>query len=193
MGWTISEPDPAHRPLDRRQALVQAAFNGIAKHGLEGLRLRDVAVKAGIDHSTVHHHFATKQDLVAEVVTYATRQFWPTMPAEGEPKARLHHHLTALTALMHERPELFVVLHEFDARVRRDPAVRAIVQRHEAGWRVVLTDLFLSGAGNGVWRDCLNPSNAAELIIATVKGVSLIPDQAAAVLHDLVTEPMKRP
>lgn len=50
---------------DRRQALVEAAFRCIAEKGFEGLRLRDVAAKVGIDHSTLHYHFPTKEDLVA--------------------------------------------------------------------------------------------------------------------------------
>ena len=53
-----------------------AAFERVAEIGFEGLRLRQVAEQVGIDHSTLHHHFATKQALVAAVAEYTTRQFW---------------------------------------------------------------------------------------------------------------------
>ena len=56
---------------DRRQALVEAAYRRIAECGFEGLRLRDVAAEVGIDHSTIHHYFPTKQALVTAVVDYA--------------------------------------------------------------------------------------------------------------------------
>ena len=58
-----------------RQALVEAAFYAIAVKGFKGLRLHDGATKVGINHSTLHPYFSTKEDLVAGVVEYATRLF----------------------------------------------------------------------------------------------------------------------
>jgi AcrR family transcriptional regulator len=53
------------------------------RQGFEELRLRDVASEVGIDHSTLHHHYATKQDLVAGVVEHAAQQFWPSSRRTG--------------------------------------------------------------------------------------------------------------
>ena len=60
---------------------MRAAYARVAEIGFEGLRLRQVAEQVGIDHSTLHHHFATKQALVAAVAEYTTRQFWTTAPS----------------------------------------------------------------------------------------------------------------
>ncbi|WP_445189237.1 TetR/AcrR family transcriptional regulator [Pseudonocardia sp. Cha107L01] len=67
---------------------MRAAFDLIAQKGLEGLRLRDVAAVVGLDHSTLHHYFPTKEDLIVEVVGYATGQLATTMPPEGTPPSR---------------------------------------------------------------------------------------------------------
>lgn len=168
---------------DRRQALVEAAFRRIAEGGFEGLRLRDVAAEAGIDHSTLHHYFPKKEDLVAGVVEYATRQFWWTAPAGGDPGEKLRGHLAALGRMVGERPELFVVMGELDLRASRDEAVRAIVERHEEGWREVLAGVFEEGVEEDTWAAKLDVHAAVELVIATVKGVRLIPDDAEAVLR----------
>jgi len=165
---------------DRKQALIAAAFDTIATKGFEGLRLRDVATRAGIDHSTLHHHFATKQALIADVVLWATSQFWPTMPPDGPARQRLRTHLDALAEMIQQRPELFVVLDEFDTRARRDPDVQAVVTRLEAGWRRALGQLFTDGGHD-------DPQTATELVIATVKGVRLAPQHAGAVLGQLAT------
>jgi AcrR family transcriptional regulator len=170
---------------DRRQALVRAAFGCIADKGFEGLRLRQVAAEVGIDHSTLHHYFATKADLVAGVVEYATRQFWPTMPAEGSASERLHHHLTALARMITEQPALFTVMAELDLRARRDPAVRAIIDRHEEGWRIVLGDVLRRAAKDGALTQQLDVAAGVELIIAAVKGVGRLPDRADDVLAQL--------
>jgi AcrR family transcriptional regulator len=157
--------------VNRQEALVQAAYDAIARKGFEGLRLRGVAAEAGIDHSTLHHYFATKEDLVSAVVDYATGQLRAT-PAQGSTSEKLRRHLDVLTAAIAERPELFVVLRELDLRATRDPAVRATVASREEGWRASLTEV-------------LGDPAAAELVIATVKGVSLRPDLAPAVLGRL--------
>jgi AcrR family transcriptional regulator len=170
---------------ERRQALVRAAFGCIAERGFEGLRLRDVAAEVGIDHSTLHHYFASKQDLVAGVVDYATRQFWPTMPAEGGAIDRLQHHLAALGRMIREQPALFTVMGELDLRARRDPAIRAIIDRHEAGWRIVLEEVLRRGAKEGALTRDLDVAAGIELIIAAVKGVRQLPERAEDVLAQL--------
>ncbi|OZM83849.1 TetR/AcrR family transcriptional regulator [Pseudonocardia sp. MH-G8] len=162
----------------RRTQLVEAAFGRVADAGFEGLRLRQVAEDVGIDHSTLHHHFATKQDLVEAVAAYTTRQFWGTSPQA--PGAGLRGHLRALHRLMDERPDLFAVTVELDLRARRDPAVAAAMAAYEAGWREVLvrtlTDLVP------------DPETAAELVIAAVKGVRLVPQVAGPVLERLADQ-----
>jgi AcrR family transcriptional regulator len=170
---------------ERRQALVEAAFRRIAERGFEGLRLRDVAAEVGIDHSTLHHYFPTKEDLVAGVVEYATRQFWWTTPAEGRLAEKLHRHLVALGRMIGEWPELFAVMGELDLRASRDEAVRSIVGRHEEGWRTALDAILRRGAEEGAWAEGLDTSTGVELIIAAVKGVRLVPGGAEDVLRQL--------
>src|SRR3954467_13050865 len=154
-------------PSDRRQALIEAAFALIAERGFEGLRLRDVAAQAGIDHSTLHHHFATKQDLIDVVVGHTVQQFRASRPADATPET-LHLHLTGLARLARERPDLSVVMRELDLRATRDPAVRAIIGRHEKGWRMALAKRL-----EAVGLDGRERSESVELVIATVKGISL--------------------
>jgi AcrR family transcriptional regulator len=171
--------------MDRRQALVDAAFRCIAERGLEGLRLRPVAADAGIDHSTLHHYFATKQELMSAVLEHVTRQFWVTMPAEGSAAEQLRHHFTALGELIRRQPELFVVLAELDLRGQRDPEVGQVIERVEAGWRESLTEVWRRGARQRAWAAPLAQDTAVELIISVVKGVRLLPDRAESVLRGL--------
>lgn len=171
-----NERNPEHP--DRRQTLVEAAFRLIAERGFEGLRLRDVARAAGIDHSTLHHYFSTKEDLIADVVDHATRQAWTGVPARAEPVSEVRERLETMARMIEERPGLYVVLRELDLRATRDPATRAVVDERERGWREALTRLL---GETGV----PDAAAAAELIIAAVKGASLRPDTAVHVLGEL--------
>lgn len=192
-----SQRRPRGRPplvADRRQELVEAAFRTIAERGLEGLRLREVASAAGVDHSTIHHYFATKQDLLAAVVDFATRPFWGTTPQEGEPRDRLKRHLAAQAQMIAEQPALLAVLREFDLRAARDREVAKIIEAREAGWRAALRNVFASGAKKGDWVTGVAIEDAVELIIAAVKGASLHPrsaSEALAQLERLLVPPKK--
>jgi AcrR family transcriptional regulator len=169
----------------RRAELVEAAFHLVAQVGFEGLRLRQVAEAIGIDHSTLHHHVATKQDLIERVAEYATRPFWVTMPASADPVAQLRGHLAALKKIIIERPELLIVTAELDLRARRDPKVRALLDEFERGWRESLGDLLDRGTEVGAWHPATDRHSGVELIIAVVKGTRLSPHIAGLALDQL--------
>ncbi|MHA6620247.1 TetR/AcrR family transcriptional regulator [Pseudonocardia sp. DLS-67] len=165
---------------NRRAQLVSAAFRRVAESGFEGLRLRQVAEDVGIDHSTLHHHFATKQSLIEAVAAHTTRQFWETSPPAPDPAAALRAHLGVLQQMIVEQPDLFAVTVELDLRARRDAAVAAAMAQHESGWRERLVEILA-----GLVPD---PGTSTELVIATVKGVRLRPDVAGPVLDVLAAQ-----
>src|SRR5256884_797117 len=168
---------------DRRHALVEAAYRRIAECGFEGLRLRDVAAEVGIDHSTIHHYFPTKQALVTAVVDYATRQFWTSEPHAQAAAEELRRQLARLARMIVERPELHIVVRELDLRARRDAEVRAVVASREEGWRASLGELLARGAPGGARASAVDPAVAGELLIAAVKGASLDPQHAVGALR----------
>jgi AcrR family transcriptional regulator len=159
----------------RATELVRAAYAVVAEVGFEGLRLRRVAAEVGIDQSTLHHYFATKAALVEAVAEYATGRLAATAPPAGSADP-LGDHLRALADLMHTDPELLTVSAELDLRARRDPAVRETLSAAESGWRAMLTGLLAD-----------HPPDAAELVIASVKGVRLAPELAPAVFERLLS------
>ncbi|MCM6773701.1 TetR/AcrR family transcriptional regulator [Nocardia sp. CDC159] len=171
--------------VDRRSEIVWMAFDQLARRGFEGLRLRQIAGDVGIDHSTLHHHFPGKQDIVAEIARYAIGRFG-VAPPEGAGAAEcLRGYLNHLRELLASSPEVFVVTAELDLRARRDPAVREIMARHEENRRDRLREVLAAGVAEGAWSARVDPVDAAELVIATVKGLQLAPDTAAAALAQL--------
>lgn len=159
--------------------------------GFEGLRLRQVAEDAGIDHSTLHYHFATKQDLIGAVAEYATRQF--RVLGDGvpdDPADAMRAHLAGLRRMMDDWPELLVVTGELDLRARRDPVVAAALDRQQAGWRELLVRMLEAGNAGGAWS--VDSEAGAELVIAVVKGVRLAPELSGPVFAHLEQLLMRR-
>lgn len=60
-----------------REAVLAAALAQVAEHGFEGLRVADVAARAGVAETTVYRRWPTPTTLVADAVT--------EMAAEGNP------------------------------------------------------------------------------------------------------------
>src|SRR5947207_6579696 len=80
----------------RRLLLVEAAYHLIAEKGILGLRIREVADRVGVNHTTVVYHFPTKESLIAAVIDYVEMLFEtiqaPENPLEAasSPLERLH-------------------------------------------------------------------------------------------------------
>jgi AcrR family transcriptional regulator len=170
---------------ERRDALVLAAYRAVARDGFEGLRMRTIATEAGVDHSTIHHYFESKEALIEAVAGYATGHFRSTTPATGSAAERLAVHLRTLADRIVAEPELHTVLRELDLRAKRDDGLRAAIDAYEHGWRESLANVLTEASRQGALSPAVVPGDAAELIIATVKGASLNAAIARTVLDQL--------
>ena len=61
----------AERAADRRQAIIEAAFETFIEQGYAATRLDDVARRAGVAKGTIYLHFKDKQALFEELVRSA--------------------------------------------------------------------------------------------------------------------------
>jgi len=158
---------------DRRHALIQMAYQTIAKKGFEGLRVRDIAAQVGINGATLHHYFPTKEALIQAVVEYViARLRLASADLTGTPAELIHQHLRHLYQLMKSEPTLFVVLTEIHLRAQRDPILQVIMQQ-EAYWHEWLTKVLRDGREQGIWSAHLDPTQAASAIITLVEGAGL--------------------
>src|ERR671925_1672568 len=108
---------------DRREALVQAAFNRIAERGFEGLRTRDVAAEVGVNIATLHYYFPTKEALIRGVVELSMQRFRSTLTPHGAASTQLRNHLRAVRRLLRDEPKLGIVMAELALRSTRDPGI----------------------------------------------------------------------
>lgn len=65
-------PAPALPATGRHREILDAALELIAEHGYAGASLRELARRVGMSQPSLYHYFATKQDLVLQILeTYA--------------------------------------------------------------------------------------------------------------------------
>ncbi len=158
----------------RRHDLLDAAFALIAEHGLEGLRTRDIAARAGVNISTLHYYFGTKEALVAALVEYANSKFREPRPSRAGAELavldNLHDHLENAWAAFHATPHLATVLQELVARARRDPPTRAAFRALHTQWNAIVEMVLQKGIDEGRLRADLEPEITARVITSFVMG-----------------------
>jgi len=185
----------------RRRELVLAAYHLIAESGLEELRTRDIAAKVGINISTLHYYFETKEDLIAAVVDHMTELFRTVrapLPASATPLEELRHAFVTQAYRRRVEPSLELVVQEMMMRARRDEKVRARLEQMLLGWNGYVEALIARGIHSGDFASDLDPKIAAAIVTAFAMGSnvqrgvrpSTFPEEAAyGRLVSLLTPP----
>ena len=179
------------RKEDRKQALVQAAFNQIAERGFEGLRTREVAAGVGLNIATLHYYFPTKEALIRGVVTHAMDRFRSTLAPHGSPADQLRNHLRAVRRLLRDEPEVGAVMGELALRSARDPALGRIMGEAFQIWHRTLRGLLRRAVRDGHLARELDYDDAAALIMATLTSMTL-PSTASADRTDRAFRQLER-
>jgi AcrR family transcriptional regulator len=178
---TSKKPQPSASasgsPTDgRRRELVLAAYQLIAESGLEELRTRDIAAKVGINISTLHYYFETKEDLIAAVVDHMTELFRTVrapLPEGATPLEELRHAFVTQAYRRRVEPWLELVVQEMMLRARRDEKVRARLERMLLGWNGYVEGLIARGMRDGDFAPDLDPHVAAALVTSYSMGSNL--------------------
>jgi AcrR family transcriptional regulator len=157
----------------RRQELIQAAFNQIAEHGFEGLRTRDVASEVGVNIATLHYYFPTKEALIGGVLDHAMERFRSTLAPHGSPSDQLRNHLRAVRKLMTDEPELADVMGELALRSTRDKSIAAMLDKMIDYWQTTIRGLLRRAVRDGGAPRDLDSDAVAALIIATLTAMTL--------------------
>lgn len=69
------EPATARAGTDTELAILEAARDLLAEHGLDGLSMRAVGARVGLSATAIYNYFENKQDLVERVVVSGFRRF----------------------------------------------------------------------------------------------------------------------
>lgn len=133
------------KPEQRRTLIVAAAAEEFGRRGHRDARMEDIAHAAGVTKAVVYDHFASKEELHAEVlerasddlVTYVTE----ALLHEATPRDRFHAALRATFEIVAERPDIRALLL---GQTAPDATVhRAAIKAHRSARRATAT-LFLT-------------------------------------------------
>lgn len=161
---------------DRRRDLLRATMVVIAKKGIEGLRTREIAALAGVNISTLHYYFKTKETLLLAVLREVIETLTATLhegSGVGHATDELHARLVATFRSFRESPELATVLQELRLRSRRDAAARKAFRTLHSEWNQSIAGILRRGIESGEMRPDIDPVAGALAITSFIMGLTL--------------------
>lgn len=128
----MSRASPYHHG-DLKKALVNAALEILASHGIEALSLRAVALRAGVSHAAPAHHFRDVQALRTAVAAHGFDQLANALRHARETasnsEAGVRATVEGYVAFARGSPGLFTLMFSPDRVDNADEAVRAAGRR----------------------------------------------------------------
>ncbi|MGH2973689.1 MAG: TetR/AcrR family transcriptional regulator [Solirubrobacterales bacterium] len=161
---------------DRRTAILEAACRVIARRGVRGLRVEELAREAGISVSLIYYYFEGRENLLRRTLEFVDqRASGYTMPNSGRQLSITETLSESLAGEVQDDPKVrenSAVWGELRSSAWFDEAVRETVSRLTEKWVSLVADRIRTGQATGEVAKTADPRAAAERLTALVEGVS---------------------
>lgn len=161
--------------VDRRTRVLSASLELIAESGVRGLRLEDVAARAGVALSLIYYHFGNRIDLLREVFRYANEQASSTTAfatARGSGFRRLEAGMLGELRNSGVRGNA-IVWNEITASAVFEPELREQVAETTRLWLDGIEATIRLGQSDGSIRADADPVYEAEILGNLLDGLSM--------------------
>lgn len=166
--------DDGARSADARRRILAVAAKAIARDGISGLRVEEVAAAAGVSTPLLYYHFGSRPGLVNAAFEFASEQAPSTaLRVASDSRSGYEALEDALLAELDDSAHVrdyAIVWGEVSAAAVFDEDLRPAVRRVSDGWRDTVAGAIERGIADGSIRDDIEPDAAAELLIVLVDG-----------------------
>ncbi len=152
-----------------REAIMQAALRLFAERGYHATTISAIAQEAGIAKGLVYNYFASKQELLEQVVLLGFREFESLMPALSaarHPRERLQRLFELAETLIREKTEFFRLYFMVLLQVNRDERLREVIHQYS---QVLFDQTAAVLRGLGI----ATPETEARVLSALLDGIGL--------------------
>jgi AcrR family transcriptional regulator len=168
---------PAERgepPRDNREAILVAVAKVIARRGVRGLRVEDVASEAGVSAPLLYYHFGSRAGLVKAALEHASERAPSTALSEPLDANGFESVSAALLDELSQHPDVranAVVWGEVSASAVFESDLQVDVKRVNDAWRSNVAEGIRAGIADGSIRAGVDPEVAADMLISLVDGL----------------------
>ena len=160
----------------QKQKLVDAAYDIIAEQGFEGLRTREVALRAHLNISTLHYYFESKEDLVRSVAQRLLSEFKSTADQQGLKRnavEKLHKAFSDQVQLIRTRPATYIVVMELFTKSLHDPKLGPVAKELLDTWEKHFRSFITEGLESGLMASDSEPLVTTRMLQCLMLGRAL--------------------
>ena len=161
-------------PLERREAIVDAALAVARRKGLAATTVRDVANEMGTSSGLIHHYFDSMDEVLAaafeRVAGEDLEQTEVILDEAGEPRELIRAFLASYAPVGDDWA--FQLWLDAWAEAARRPLLRAASSRLNLAWAALLERAIRAGVADGSFR-CDDPTAASWRILSMIDGLAL--------------------
>jgi AcrR family transcriptional regulator len=168
------DPNPTAPPRDNREAILIAVASVIARRGIRGLRVEDVAAEAGVSAPLLYYHFGSRSGLVKAALEHASERAPSTALRNPSKRNGYEAVEAALLAELGDEADVranAVVWGEASASAVFERELRPDVKRVTEAWRANVAEAIGEGVKDGSIREDVEAEEAAEVLITLVDGL----------------------
>jgi AcrR family transcriptional regulator len=157
----------------RRSELLDAARQVVLERGMASTRIADIAKATNVSGGLVHYHFATKDELIAEMLRATSEGEQQQLTDIVEAKASALDRLDRVLRYYIPRTrtdQSWILWIEAWAAALRAPAMQAILLELERAWLQALERVIRDGVAAGEF-SCPDPAASAERLDALLDGL----------------------
>ena len=163
------------RPLpDDMHEKVRRAAGPFAQHGLDGVKMDELAKVTGVPKATLYYYFDGKEDVLGflfhDVLDAMGEAIDAAVRSEGTAAERLRGVIAAHLGVVERMPEATMALQFELGRAARLPLVD---ERIEAAFRSPVRKLLKEGAVDGSLRPVAHPGLVAVAVLGAVSTVAV--------------------
>jgi AcrR family transcriptional regulator len=155
----------------RKPQLLTAAAEVIAERGIAATRISDVAGRAGTSPAAVLYWFESRDELLAEALTFAEESFYDDLATRVDGHESASARLLELIASSGAGDD-WVLWMELWTRALRDPTMRDARQRLDDRWRAQLAATVREGQESGEFGGP-DPERVALELAALIDGLAV--------------------
>jgi AcrR family transcriptional regulator len=155
----------------RRPQLLEAAAGVIAERGIAATRIADVAERAGTSAPAVLYWFESKDELLAEALTFQEERFDSQLTDRMEALERPRDRLRLMLESSAEEYD-WTLWMELWTRALRDRSTLAARSRLDDRWRGQIADVIRDGQRAGEFGDA-DPDDLALVLASLVDGLAV--------------------
>jgi AcrR family transcriptional regulator len=161
-------------PVERRDAIIDAALAVARRKGLAATTVRDVAAEMGTSSGLIHHYFDSMDEVLAaafeRVAGEDLDQTAVILEEAGDPREVVRAFLASYAPVGEDWA--FQLWLDAWAEAARRPLLRAASSRLNLAWAGLLERAIRAGVADGTFR-CPDPTAAAWRILSITDGLAL--------------------